>query len=157
MQNAIFLGKEETTVKKKYDEGFTLVELLVSIVILAAIVLPTCSSLVLSYRMNAKTNQMMQAQLAVSSAVEKLMAEGITNDFVEAVSKSATESGKIETADNNKEITGNCEEFPGLQFTLSDRGDYYDVIVQDENGMVSVVTSIRDCTTEKEVADHEKT
>ena len=38
----------------------------------------------------------------------------------------------------------------GRKMVLSD-------LVQDENGMVSVVTSIRDCTTEKEVADHEKT
>lgn len=63
--------------KNKHDAGFSLIEVLVAIVILAAIVVPTCSSLVISHRMNAKTEQLMQAQLDVSSAVETLMAEGI--------------------------------------------------------------------------------
>lgn len=124
--------------KNKHNEGFTLVELLISIVILAAIVLPTCTSLVLSYRMNAKTEEMMQAQLAVSSTVETLMAKGITDEFVEAVTESAAENG---TPD------GTCDEFPGLKFILTDKGDYYDLTVTDEEGMVEVTTSIRDNTT----------
>ena len=49
--------------KNKYNAGFSLIEVLVAIVILAAIVIPTCSSLVLSHRMNAKTEELMQAQL----------------------------------------------------------------------------------------------
>ena len=66
----------------KHNAGFSLIEVLVAIVILAAIVVPTCSSLVLSHRMNAKTEELMQAQLDVSSAVETLMAEGIAyEDF----------------------------------------------------------------------------
>ena len=62
---------------KKNNEGFSLVEVLLAMVLLAAIVIPTCTSLVLSFRMNAKAEALMQAQLAVSSAVETLMAEGI--------------------------------------------------------------------------------
>ena len=61
----------------KHNAGFSLIEVLVDLVNLAAIVVPTCSSLVISHRMNAKTEQLMQAQLDVSSAVETLMAEGI--------------------------------------------------------------------------------
>ncbi len=63
--------------KQKNNQGFSLIEVLVAIVILAAFVVPTCSALVLSARMNAKTQALMQAQLDVSSAVETLMAEGI--------------------------------------------------------------------------------
>lgn len=63
--------------KNKHDQGFSLVEILVAIVILAAFVVPTCSALVLTAKMNEKTDDMMKAQLAVSSAVETLMAEGI--------------------------------------------------------------------------------
>lgn len=63
--------------KNKHDQGFSLVEILVAIVILAAFVVPTCSALVLTAKMNEKTDAMMKAQLAVSSAVETLMAEGI--------------------------------------------------------------------------------
>lgn len=124
--------------KRKHNEGFTLVELLISMVILAAIVLPTCTSLVLSYRMNAKTEKMMQAQLAVSSAVETLMARGITDEFVEKVSASAEQAGTTE---------GTCDEFPSIKFILADKGDYYDITVMDEEGMVEVKTSIRDKTT----------
>ena len=63
--------------KNKHDQGFSLVEILVAIVILTAFVVPTCSALVMTARMNEKTDDLMKAQLAVSSAVETLMAEGI--------------------------------------------------------------------------------
>lgn len=135
--------------KKKHNEGFTLVELLVSMVILAAIVVPTCTSLVLSYRVNAKADEMMQAQLAVSSAVETLMAEGITAEFVASVRESAVEAGTIQTVDGVEIIMGTSNAFPGLLFVLADRGEYYEVRVQDEDGLAPVSTSIRDCTTPK--------
>ena len=67
--------------KNKHDQGFSLVEILVAIVILAAFVVPTCSALVLTAKMNEKTDDMMKAQLAVSSAVETLMAQGIPWDY----------------------------------------------------------------------------
>ena len=60
----------------KRNAGFSLIETLVSIVILGAMVVPTCTALVMSIRLNDKTEKMLQAQLAVSSAVETLMAEG---------------------------------------------------------------------------------
>ena len=67
--------------KQKNDAGFSLIEVLVAITLLAAIVVPTCSSLIMSFRMNAKTEKMLQAQLAVSSAVETLMAKGIPENY----------------------------------------------------------------------------
>ena len=134
-------------------EGFTLVELLVSMVILAAIVLPTCTSLVLSYRMNAKTDELMQAQLAVSSTVETLMARGITDGFVDSL----TQVGAGDEADKYYTST----EFPGLRFQLEqgENEPYFSVIVMDEAGQVIVETHIRDNATKtlEEVADHEKT
>lgn len=63
--------------KKKHNEGFSLVEVLVAIVILGIFVVPTCSSLILSFQMNQKTAQMLKAQQAVSSAVEELKATGV--------------------------------------------------------------------------------
>ena len=123
--------------KKKYNEGFTLVEMLVSIVILAAIVIPTCTSLVLSYRMNAKTDEMLQAQLAVSSTVETLMASGITNEFKESMENVGVLEGTTGV------FTCTSKEFPGLKFTLKDCGDYYDITVTDEAGLAEVTTSIR--------------
>lgn len=132
---------------KKYNEGFSLVELLVSIVILAAIVLPTCTSLVLSYRLNAKARELMQAQLAVSSTVETLMAQGVTDEFVTAVKESAQKDPAwMETTI----LEGTSDQFPGLKFTLEDKGEYYSVKVMDENELVEVNTSIRDKTTGKE-------
>lgn len=125
--------------KSKHNEGFTLVELLVSIVILAAIILPTCTSLVLSYRMNAKTDDLMQAQLAVSSAVETLMARGITDEYLESLTKVETEEACYYTS----------TEFPGLCFVLADDGVYYSVTVMDEEEQVTVETNIRDKTSTK--------
>lgn len=143
--------------KNKHNDGYTLVELLVSIVILAAIVIPTCTSLTLSYRMNAKSKELMQAQLAVSSTVETLMAEGITDDFVKAVSESQKEAGNAQSPVISDEapqvIEGTCDEFPGLKFILTDQGDYYDLTVTDEEGMVEVKTSIRDKTTAQDAEE----
>lgn len=63
--------------KKAKNGGYSLVEVLVAIALLAIITIPTYTCLVLSVRLNAKTDEMLKAQLAVSSAVETLMAEGI--------------------------------------------------------------------------------
>ena len=130
--------------KRKHNEGFTLVELLVSIVILAAIVIPTCTSLVLSYRMNAKSEEMLQAQLAVSSAVEKLMAEGITDEYLTSLTK-------VEVEDNTHYYTST--EFPGLRFVLTDDGAYYSVKVMDEEEQVTVDTNVRDKTSTKKLEE----
>lgn len=61
--------------KKAKNGGYSLVEVLVAIALLAIITIPTYTSLTLSVKINAKTDEMLKAQLAVSSAVETLMAE----------------------------------------------------------------------------------
>lgn len=98
----------------KRSGGFSLIETLVSIVILGAMVVPTCTALVMSIRLNDKTEKMLQAQLAVSSAVETLMAEGI--------------SGEVD-----------AERFPDVVITVApvtENGTampYYKVTVSDKN------------------------
>ena len=62
---------------KHNNDGFSLVEIVAAIAILGIFFGTACSGLVLGLRMNEKTDAMLQAQLAVSSAVETLMAEGI--------------------------------------------------------------------------------
>ena len=67
--------------KKRFQNckaGSTLVEVVVAITILGLVCAPICSSLVLAARVNARSEQVMAAQLSVSSAVERLMAEGVT-------------------------------------------------------------------------------
>ena len=113
---------------KKNNEGFSLVEVLLAMVLLAAIVIPTCTSLVLSFRVNAKAEALTQAQLAVSSAVETLMAEGITG---------------INTEDYGK--TDDVDLFPDVVIkTTKDVDDdpYFRVVVMDNNGLVSITTYI---------------
>ena len=131
--------------KRKHNEGFTLVELLVSIVILAAIVLPTCTSLVLSYRLNAKAREMMQAQLAVSSAVETLMAQGIDPDRAKAL----LENGQAVydyAWDAAKGEPCKTDDYPGVVITIteykSDKG-YFSLTVMDDASMVTVTTQVR--------------
>ena len=62
--------------KVKSSKGFTLVETVAAITILTLVVAAVTASLIASIRFNAKTEQRLQAELAVSNAVERLMAEG---------------------------------------------------------------------------------
>ena len=112
--------------KQKNNEGFSLIEILVGMAILALIVLPTCTGMVMSFRLNAKTNQMLQAQLAVSSAVETLMAEGYSEANAVDVKNEIQDSHHIELA-----ISGTLQQ------------KHYMVTVQDSDALVSVTTYIR--------------
>ena len=130
--------------KQKQDGGFSLIEVVLAMVILALIVVPTCTSLVLSFRVNAKADAMLQAQLAVSSAVEKLMATGINDTKADAV----IESGDAITYDyvllkNGAAITGETDQFPDVKISLERDGACYKVEVTDNNDLVTVTTYIR--------------
>lgn len=65
--------------KQKHNGGYSLIEVLIAIVVLGIITVPVCTSLERSIEANVFTKDLMQAQLAVSSAVETLMAEGIAD------------------------------------------------------------------------------
>ncbi|MBQ8834986.1 MAG: prepilin-type N-terminal cleavage/methylation domain-containing protein [Oscillospiraceae bacterium] len=113
--------------KQKHNGGYSLIEVLVAIVLLGIFVAPTCSSLVMGYRMNSKADQLMQAQLAVSSAVETLMAEGIDKD----------EHGTGATLDRFENVT--------VTTVLDSSGSFYKVTVQsDIEASVVVTTYIRE-------------
>ena len=58
--------------KRKSNGGFSLVEVVVALTILSSIVVPICGSMVLSTRINAKAEAVLQARLAVSSTLEIL-------------------------------------------------------------------------------------
>lgn len=134
--------------KRKNNEGFTLIETLIAIVVLGIVVVPVCSSLVMSFRMNEKADALLQDQLAVSSVVETLMAEGISEQYVRTDENTPVddnygwmevESGKIE------------DRFPGVAVetvrVTNGEGEnqvnepYYDVTISA--GDVSVITKIR--------------
>lgn len=125
--------------KTKRNDGFTLIETLIAIVILGIVVVPTCSSLIMAFRMNAKADQMLRDQLAVSSAVETLMAEGI---IAEGLHREQHSEGAACTC----EYWGSAEgdRFPDVKITAvkNEDGDYYDVTVRASED-VSVTTHIR--------------
>ena len=58
-------------------QGSSLLEIVVAIAILGLMVAPVCSSLVLSFRLNADSEELLQSRLLVESTVEQLMAEGV--------------------------------------------------------------------------------
>ena len=113
--------------KHNQTAGFSLIEVLVAITILGLVVVPIGSSLVLSFRLNAHSGDTLQAQLAVSSAVETIMAEGYS---------SASEA--------------NCEEQFGVKIDATAKRNadnsktiYYDLTVSDAAALISVKTSVR--------------
>ena len=67
----------------KNKQGSTLLEIIVAIAILGLMVAPVCASLVLSFRLNAESEKILQARLLVESTVEQLMAEGLQFEYEE--------------------------------------------------------------------------
>ena len=108
--------------KGKHNGGFSLVEVLVAITLMASIVVPVCTGMLVAPRVNAKAEAMLDAKIAVSSAVETLMAEGIP-------------AGQTEYTETKGNITVKVTPVDGLH--------YYNVEVTDEFGLVKVETSIR--------------
>lgn len=84
------------------SEGFSLIEILTAITILGLIAAPIGASLVLSFRLNVRSRQLMQDQLAVSSVVEKLMAEGIdgTMDYADRFSENGVSVEIVKDGDS---------------------------------------------------------
>ena len=60
----------------KSKGGFSLIEVLISIALLGVLIVPISSGMLMSYRINEKSDRILQANLAVSSAAETLMAVG---------------------------------------------------------------------------------
>ena len=116
---------------RRNNAGFSLIEVLVAIAVLAAVVIPVCSSMVLSVSVNAKAEAVLQARTAVSSAVETLMTQGIT--------------GESDAYDR----VGDADLFPGVtvETAKQDPDDetpaYYIVEVADDNQLVTITTKIR--------------
>lgn len=129
--------------KKKHDEGFSLVEVLVAIVLLAAFVVPTCSALTMAARMNGRTEELMQAQLDVSSAVETLMAEGISSAYQTLAVQSSDKTYEI--IDKTK-YSSAIVKITAIEKTNGDDKTvepWCKVLVVSEDGLVSVETSVR--------------
>ena len=64
---------------KKFKErcGAALLEVMISIAMLGLLMVPISSGILMSFRINQRSDEIMQARLAVSSAVETIMAEGV--------------------------------------------------------------------------------
>lgn len=64
---------------KKFKErcGAALLEVLVSIAMMGLLMVPISSGILMSLHINEKSDDIMQARLAVSSAVETIMAVGV--------------------------------------------------------------------------------
>ena len=101
-------------------EGVTLVEVLVAITVLGIVTAALGGSLVVSNRINSRSEQIIKDRLAVSSAVETLMAKGI-HDTTDTTSDGGLEVSIDTTSDST------C----------------YKVTVESKDGEVSVVTYIR--------------
>lgn len=140
--------KGDDTVKRRNDEGATLIEIMVAIALLAIIVIPACSSLILSHKINAKTEKMLQAQLAVSSAVETLMAEGVPEDYDKYIVDGDYGWLEVKVGNDTKEV----DDYPNVKIKVtpvseSESSDdilYYNVeVVSEDEPDVVVKTTIR--------------
>lgn len=115
--------------KLKNNGGFSLVETLVAIVILGLITVPVLSGMTVAIRAMNYSEQMIQSQLAVSSAVETLMAEGI---------KEANLAGDVYSLSGHTDVTITAKQAQEGSTDLP----YYNVKVT--SGSYTVETVIRE-------------
>ena len=116
---------------KNATAGSTLIEVVLAITILGLVSAPICSSLVLAARINARSREVMTAQLNVSSAVERLMAEGL------AVDTSDDSDWKWEKECGLAVVAVNHDK--------SEENVYYNVTVSDRESdpLVTVTTTVK--------------
>ena len=112
--------------KQNKTDGFSLVEVLTAIAVLGFVVVPACTGLVLSFRVNARSEQLMRAELAVSRAVETLMAEGYDDD------------GDYTTRFPEVAVTATADPDSGSDPVIG-----YDLTVTSRGGDVEVHTYVR--------------
>lgn len=122
--------------KKSNNAGFSLPEVLVAIAIFALTVVPLCGSMVLATRINAKAEATLQAQMAVSSVVENLKANGYTGNASGFAGFGETVT--IETDATNKTITLSGEKLGVVK--IFDCGST--LTIQDENELVTVEVQV---------------
>ncbi|MBR5490653.1 MAG: type II secretion system protein [Oscillospiraceae bacterium] len=123
----------------KNKQGSTLLEIIVAIAILGLMVAPVCASLVLSFRLNAESEKILQARLLVESTVEQLMAEGLVYEGTK------DDAGNISYSLANK--------FPENVKVNPDSNDYFDIYISitqdsepDESSWYKVTVWSGECT-----------
>lgn len=125
--------------QRKQNKGFTLVEVLIAMTILAIIVVPLLHAFVTSSRTNAKAKQLMKATTLAQNVMEELKAnsiEEVARQFNSSASRSYT---------TNKSIVGLAEEAWEAEAT-SIEGELTEVITSDlvETAGQPANSSIRD-------------
>lgn len=93
--------------KKNSDKGFTLVEVLVAVVVLAIVVIPLLNSFYMASRTNAKAKKLMDATTAAQNVFEELKGEKL-DDFITAHSETLEKildgSGNPQLDEQGKEM-----------------------------------------------------
>lgn len=133
--------------KHRNNGGFSLVEMLVAIVILGLITVPMLSGMVVAMKTIARSEDMMKAQLAVSSAVETLMAEGIpsgtvaTPDYGKTIKTDAS-GNPVKDEEGNPVIV---DDFPTVTVEITPDASklWFSVKVTSDDGSIAVETTIR--------------
>lgn len=126
----------------KNKGGFSLIEVLAAITIMAIVIGPVCAGLVVSARLNARCESLLQEQLEVKSAVETLMAEGIQAEY--------NAEDKVFTYKNSVIADSEGLTIAFLPYGHTEDSDYsknmpiaYEVKVSSADGRVAVSTIIR--------------
>lgn len=145
---------------KRNNAGSSLVEIVVATAVMGILASAVCTSLMFGLRLNEKTDAQLKAQLAVSSAVETLMAEGIVQDANACTVSTKKDSSNHDVIDESGNVTyiesGTIalDEFPEISIqTFREKvGDdaefppYYKVIVATEQGNTEIITEDIDGT-----------
>lgn len=117
--------------KRSCTAGFSLLEVIVAIAILGLVVVPVCSGLLVSARINQRSESLLQAQMEVTTAVETLMAERI-------------DTLKLTSGGNDGEYT--TDRFPGVTVTAeeaTDKKTFTVTVASTREESVVVTTTIR--------------
>ena len=126
--------------QRKQNKGFTLVEVLIAMTILAIIVVPLLHAFVTSSRTNAKAKQLMKATTLAQNVMEELKANSI-----EEVARQFNSSPE-RTYTTNKSITGMAEEFWEAKAVTSGTEVVLTPVVTSDNADAAnpATSSIRD-------------